>query len=216
METISKVFNMDCLAYMKTMPDKYFDLVISDPPYGLPTKSTSGSGKLKNRTLNRADMEWDVAPTKEYFDELFRVSKNQIIWGGNYFDLPPCRCVVVWDKCQPWENFSQVEIAWTSFDMPAKLFRFDNRSWSKWHPTGKPKELYAWLLKTFAKEGDKVFDSHLGGGTSRIAAYKMGFDFYACEISKEYYDLQETHFQEECMGVSQTPDGRTTVQLSLF
>lgn len=150
---ISEVHNCDCMEFMRELPDKYFDLVIADPPYGLPKKSTRGGAKLKDRILNRGDIHrWGVAPGEDFFDELFRVCRNQIIWGGNYYDLPPCRCFVAWDKVQPWENFSQVELAWTSFDMPSKLFRFDNRSWTKHHPTGEPVELYTYLLKTFAKK----------------------------------------------------------------
>jgi site-specific DNA-methyltransferase (adenine-specific) len=160
--------------------------------------------------------KWDVAPSQEYFNELFRISKNQIIWGGNYFDLPPTRCIIVWDKVQPWENFSQVEIAWTSFDYPAKLFKYDNRTGGKIHPTQKPIELYAWLLDNYANKGDKVFDPFLGSGSSRIAAYKKGFDFYACELDKEYYEAQEERFRRECLGEYKRKDGSTIKQLSLF
>ena len=124
----SEVLMMDCMAFMRSLPDKAYDIAIVDPPYGLPKKSTHGRGKLKNRTLNRGDLHLrDIRPEAEYFEELFRISKNQIIWGGNYFDLPPCRCFVVWDKQQVWENFSQCEMAWTSFDKPAKLVTISNR-----------------------------------------------------------------------------------------
>ena len=114
---------MDCMAYMKTIPDKFFDLAVVDPPYGLPKDSTHGRGKLKDRILNNGGLEqWDIAPGPEYFEELARVSENQIIWGGNYFHLPPTRCVLCWDKVQPWENFSQIELAWTSFSSPCLLY----------------------------------------------------------------------------------------------
>ena len=117
----SEIYNIDCMEYMKTLPDNAFDLAIVDPPYGLDKKSTHGSGVLKNRCTNRSNMsEWDIRPTQDYFDELFRVSKNQIIWGGNYFDLKPTRCFVCWNKMQAFENFSQCEMAWTSFYKPAK------------------------------------------------------------------------------------------------
>ena len=110
---ISKVYNMDCMKYMQSIPDKHFDIAIVDPPYGLDKKSTQGSGKLKNRCLNRGNIQkWDTRPDQSYFDELFRISKNQIIWGSNYFPLPPTRCFVCWDKQQVWENFSQCELAW--------------------------------------------------------------------------------------------------------
>lgn len=128
---VSEVYNMDCMDYMREIPDGFFHLAVVDPPYGLSPKSTRGSGKLKNRTLNRGDMRWDVRPPAEYFDELFRVSRNQVIWGGNYFYLPPTRCFVCWDKKQAWENFSQCEMAWTSFDRPAKLVSVSNRGGRK-------------------------------------------------------------------------------------
>ena len=213
----SEIYNTDCLEFMRGLPDKAFSLAVVDPPYGLPKDSSNGRGKLKERTFNKGHIsDWDIAPTKEYFDELFRVSENQIIWGGNYFHLPPTRCVCVWDKMQPWENFSQVEIAWTSFDYPAKLFQYDNRSWQKWHPTGKPIELYAWLFRTFAKERDTILDTHLGGGTSRIAAYKMGFDFTGIEIDKEYFELSQEHFNKDCRGEWVTKNGHKVKELTLF
>ena len=186
---------MDCMEYMKSISDKFFDLAIVDPPYGLDKKSTHGRGKLKNRCLNSGNIQrWDTRPSKEYFEELFRVSKNQIIWGGNYFNLPPTRCIICWDKMQPWPNFSQIEIAWTSFNSPAKIFKYDNRTDDKIHPTQKPISLYAWILKNYAKSGNKIFDSHLGSGSNRIAAYKLGFDFYATEIDKDYFEAQENRF----------------------
>lgn len=144
--------------------------------------------------------------------------------GGNYFPLPPTRCIVCWDKEQPWENFSQVELAWTSFDMPAKMFRKGSRGGSvpdmrtveKIHPTQKPVELYAYLLRVFAKPGDRIFDPMMGSMSSRIAAYKMGFDYVGCELDKEYFDKGCERFDEECLGVKHLKNGRTLVQLSLF
>ena len=202
---ISKTYNMDCMEYMKSISDKFFDLAIVDPPYGLDKKSTHGRGKLKNRCLNSGNIQrWDTRPSKEYFEELFRVSKNQIIWGGNYFNLPPTRCIICWDKMQPWPNFSQIEIAWTSFNSPAKIFKYDNRTNDKIHPTQKPISLYAWILKNYAKSGNKIFDSHLGSGSNRIAAYKLGFDFYATEIDKDYFEAQENRFRRECYGEIKT------------
>lgn len=217
---ISEVYNMDCMEYMKSIPDKFFDLAVVDPPYGLNKKSTHGRGKLKDRCLNRGNIQkWDIRPDQDYFDELFRVSKHQIIWGGNYFPLPPTRCFVCWDKQQVWENFSQCEIAWTSFDKPAKLITIANRGGQsdkgKFHPTQKPIALYAYILKTFAKPGNKIFDSHLGSGSSRIAAYKMGFDFYATEIDKDYYEAQERRFKEACIGEIETSKGLLK-QMNLF
>lgn len=144
---------------------------------------------------------WDsMPPTKEYFDELFRVSKHQIIWGGNYFDLPPCRCFVVWNKDQPWENFSQAEFAWTSFDMPAKVFTFSNRGGTneekKIHPTQKPVQLYDYLLERFAKPGMKILDTHMGSQSSRIATYKFGHDYYGAELDDDYFRTGCYRFEE--------------------
>jgi site-specific DNA-methyltransferase (adenine-specific) len=218
MKPISEVYNVDCLEYMRSLPDKHFDLCIADPPYGLDKKSTHRRGKLKNRIINRDSIhEWDNAPSEEVFSEMMRISKNQIIWGGNYFPLPPTRCFVCWDKVQPWENFSQCEFAWTSFNYPAKMFRFDNRTTQKIHPTQKPTELYAYLLRTFAKEGDKIFDPYLGSGSSRIAAYKMGFDFVGCEIDERFFRLSDERFKEESLGiVGYTEERKPIKQFSLF
>lgn len=159
---------------------------------------------------------WDKAPGQAFFDELRRISRNQIVWGGNYFPLPPSRCILVWDKVQPWENFSQVEIAWTSFKSPAQLFRFDNRTGDKIHPTQKPTELYAWLLRKYAKQGDRIFDPMMGSQSSRIAAWKMGFDYVGCELDREYFDRGCERFELECKGILILPDGKQAEQLSLF
>ena len=215
----SEVFNTDCLEYMRTLPDKAFQLAIADPPYGIRDAGgqTGGSGKLKGRVFNNGYIDrWDKAPDKEFFDELFRVCDNVIIWGGNYFDLPPTRCFICWDKMQPWENFSQVEYAWTSFDSPAQLFRFDNRTGDKIHPTQKPVELYAYLLRKYAKPGDRIFDPMMGSQSSRIAAYKMGFDYVGCELDKEYFDKGCERFNRECKGEYVTLSGRRVKELTLF
>ena len=188
------MLNMDCMEYMKTLPDKAFDLAIVDPPYGIggdalhQNRLKKGSGKLKNRVIQTMNSSWDNNPPKqEYFNELFRVSKNQIIWGGNYFPLPPSRCIIVWDKVQPWENFSQVELAWTSFDSPAQLFKFDNRTGEKIHPCQKPVALYKWLLSRYAKPGDKILDTHGGSGSICIACHDLGFDLTWMELDADYY-----------------------------
>ena len=222
-------YNMDCMEYMRTLPDKAFTLAVVDPPYGInapnmamgsnlsrkgdgyPGESVaqrlkkgrlnSGAGKLKNRALNTMDCSWDCEPPPpEYFKELFRVSENQVIWGGNYFDLPPSRGWLVWDKCQPWENFSQAELAWTSFDFPIGVFKYSNTGGAnaerKIHPTQKPVSLYVWVYqKCKVRPGDKMIDTHLGSGSSRIAAYNLGFNFVGCEIDKDYFDLQEERYQ---------------------
>ena len=156
---------MDCMDYMRTLPDKAFALAIADPPYGIRDAggATGGAGKLRGRVFNNGMIDrWDKAPSQTFFDELRRVSEHQIIWGGNYFPLPPSRCFVCWDKMQPWPNFSQAEFAWTSFDHPSKMFRFDNRTGDKIHPTQKPVELYAFLLNTFALQGGGNFRPYDG------------------------------------------------------
>lgn len=218
---VSQTYQMDCMEYMKSIPDQFFELAIVDPPYGLDKKSTHGRGKLKGKFLNRGNIQrWDIRPSEEYFKELFRVSKNQIIWGGNYFPLPPTRCFVCWDKQVAWENFSQCELAWTSFDKPAKHVTIPNRGGhadrDKFHPTQKPIDLYAYLLRVFAHPGDKILDTHLGSGSSRIAAYKMGFDFYATEIDAEYFEKQEARFRKACLGEVETNEGVIYKQGQLF
>jgi site-specific DNA-methyltransferase (adenine-specific) len=179
------------LEAMRSMKDNQYDLAIVDPPYGVDTASAfQGSGKLKNRVLNNDNkiQRWDTAPSPEYFEQLFRVSKEQIIWGGNYFDLPPTRCVIAWDKVQPWENFSGWEMGWTSFNKPAPLFKFDNRTGGKIHPTQKPIALYKYCLEKFAKDGDKILDTHLGSGSIACACYDLGFDLDAWEIDTDYFE----------------------------
>lgn len=139
---------------------------------------------------------WDIAPTADYFDELARVSQNQIIWGGNYFALPPTRCFLVWRKLTISENFSMsmAEYAWTSFNDNAKVFEAQPQGKNRFHPTQKPVELYAWIFKLYAKPGYKILDTHLGSGSSRIAAYDAGLDFVGYEIDKFYFEKQEERF----------------------
>ena len=186
-----ELLNVDCMDYMAGCRDNEFELAIVDPPYGLQNSSTHGSGRLKNRRLNRGDVSrWDIRPTDEYFSELTRVSKNQIIWGGNYFGLRGSRGFVIWDKEQPFENFSAAEYAWMSFDTVSKIFRLPaTRTGDKVsiHPTQKPVALYKWLLHNYAKEGDKILDTHLGSGSIAIACHDMGFDLVGCEIDEDYF-----------------------------
>ena len=182
------------LEAMRSMKDNQYDLAIVDPPYGVDTASAfQGSGKLKNRVLNNDNkiQRWDTAPSPEYFEQLFRVSKEQIIWGGNYFDLPPTRCVIAWDKVQPWENFSAWEMGWTSFNKPAPIFKHALilvNQVPKIHPTQKPIALYKYCLEKFAKDGDKILDTHLGSGSIACACYDLGFDLDAWEIDTDYFE----------------------------
>jgi site-specific DNA-methyltransferase (adenine-specific) len=203
----------DNLELMREIPTGYFNIGLVDPPYGIsaPTMAATkfqrkkGAKSLNDggrKSKNQSDIDWDSAiPDQEYFDELFRITKNQIIWGGNYFPFPPTRCYVCWDKVQPWENFSQIELAWTSFDTPSQLFRFDNRTGGKIHPTQKPVELYSYLIRKYCKEGDKIFDSHLGSGTIAHAvdtANKldhMKLDFTGIEIGENNFRKAVDHFK---------------------
>lgn len=186
------ITNEDNMQLMARYPDNYFDLAIVDPPYGMPKDSTHRRGKLKNRMLNNGSIEnWDVKPSTEYFVELERVSKNQIIWGGNYFDLKGSRGFVIWDKEQPFENFSAAEYAWMSFQTVSKIFRLPatrTKDEVKIHPTQKPILLYKWLLDNYAKQGDKILDTHLGSGSIAIACHDYGFELTACELDKEYFE----------------------------
>lgn len=271
---IREVYNCDCVEYMRTLPDQFFELAIVDPPYGdaldggNPNRFGSRFGKYIPQTApprsrvnhawggrferyathkdaherredaevlpfldSRTDdeetkakygtIDWDIAPPQEYFDELFRISKNQIIWGGNYFALPPTRCFIVWRKLSISENFSMAmaEYAWTSFNGNAKVYEAvpqRGKTSAKFHPTEKSIDLYMWTLKHFAHDGDKIFDSHIGSQNSRIAAYNLGLDYWGCEIDKTYFEKGCAHFEEICHGVQKLNDGRILQQLSLF
>lgn len=158
------------------------------------------SFKQKQGEIKKKIISWDIAPSQEYFDELFRISQNQIIWGGNYFQLPPTRCFLVWRKKQISENFSMAmcEYAWTSFNSNAKVFEYSpmgTKEDPRFHPTQKPVALYAWILNNYAKKGDKILDTHVGSGSSRIACYDLGFDFTGYEIDQEYWEKQEKRFE---------------------
>ena len=183
---LNNFYNEDCLEAMKEIPDKYFDLAIVDPPYGISITDSGHLGKY-NKNGNRWD---DAIPTDEYFEELFRVSKDQIIWGGNYFVLPATRCYVIWDKKRPESfSFAMSEFAWTSFDRSAKTFyRSPLQDKNRFHPTQKPVALYEWLLNNYAKQGDKILDTHVGSASSLIACYNLGFDYIGFELDKDYYN----------------------------
>lgn len=213
-------YNRDCLEAMREMPDNAFDLAVVDPPYcggfttgggckGWFTKyhqdkpeeqyNRFGSpGSVFEKYKRNGAVSWDVAPPAEYFDELFRVSKNQIIWGGNYFQLPPTRCFLIWRKLTISENFTMAmaEYAWTSFNSNAKVFEYAPQDTTRFHPTQKPIALYSWIYKLYAKKGMKILDTHLGSGSSRIAAYDAGLDFVGYEIDKTYFDKQEQRFEK--------------------
>ena len=181
-----EITNEDNMALMARYPDNYFDLAIVDPEYGIGISNNPIRQKHKKKS-------WDnTIPKEEYFKELFRVSKNQIIWGGNYFIdyLNNTQCFIIWDKKQP-ENFSlaMCEFAWCSIQSPAKIFRYSvlNEK-NKIHPTQKPVALYKWILDKYAKEGDKILDTHGGSCSLAIACHDYGYELTACELDKEYYE----------------------------
>jgi len=193
-----ELLHCDCMEYMATVPDKYFDLAIVDPPYGIDaanmTRGKWGSSRLENK-------DWDVkTPNEDYFSELKRISKEQIIWGGNYFNLPPSRCFLIWDKGAGFKDrsYAECEQAWTSFDANAKIYKRDPLACGdyKWkiHPTQKPVKLYEWLLTNYAKKGQRILDTHLGSGSSAIAAHYFGVDFVGCELDKDYFEAAKARF----------------------
>ncbi len=192
----SNVYLMDCMEGMAQYPDKWFDLAIVDPPYGIGVNMNLGRRKGKRK--KHEDKLWDdEMPTDKYFLELWRVSKNRIVWGGNYFELPPSQCFLIWDKAESMYNrsFAECEQAWTSFQSSARMFKKTPNQLDRIHPTQKPIALYKWILKNYAKPGDKILDTHLGSGSSRIAAYHMGFDFTGYELDESYYLAQEKRFK---------------------
>ena len=187
------LYNADCMEIMKGFKDKQFGLAIVDPPYGLGKRLAHGSKEKKNSqskfTEEFYSKNWDnEIPSKEYFDELIRVSKNQIIWGGNYFPLPPSRCIICWDKMVYIPSMSRIEFAWTSFDLLPQLIQINNTDSNRIHLTQKPVQLYKWLLNKYAKAGDAILDTHLGSGSSAIAAHDGGFEFTGIELDEEYYN----------------------------
>lgn len=230
---MSEYINADCMDYLPTYADDEFDLAIVDPPYGgggrlmqttyseaqssgvledasHPTISVSRTGggwatryQVNGGTFDRDICHWDVAPPKEYFEQLLRVSKNQIIWGGNYFDLPPTRCFIVWRKANiPLEGFtmSALEYAWTSFNQNARMYVCPSNATStnqRIHPTQKPVELYKWLLDNFAEPGMRILDTHVGSASSLIACERLGFEYTGFEVDKTYYDMSRERMERE-------------------
>lgn len=200
----TRVFNMDCMEAMKDFPDKFFEMAIVDPPYGI---GESWKKDPNSPFYNHSSSYKNVLPEAEYFAELFRISKDQLIWGANYYwnYLKPSNNLIFWDKLRdPFVTFNSAgELAWTS-----KTHVSFSKATFEWngclacekrpgiHPHEKPVKLYKWLLKNYAKEGDKILDTHLGSGSSRIAAFDMGFDFTGYELDKDYFEASEKRFQQ--------------------
>lgn len=200
---LSEVTNEDCMVGMARYPDKYFDLAIVDPPYGIGRsgQTETFTKNPKHKRKHFADKGWDnETPASEYWNELFRVSKNQIVWGANYFTeyLPASMGWIFWDKGQDL-SMSDGELAYTSFNRALRRVKINRGQLmvegGTIHPTQKPVALYKWLLHNYAKQGDKILDTHLGSGSSRIAAYEMGFNFTAFELDEEYFEAQEKRYK---------------------
>lgn len=244
----TKVLNIDCMEYMQGIPDKTFDLVIADPPYGIggdkpakkPTFRRQKNGTfLPVKQSDYGKKNWDSKiPSQNFFDELRRISRHQIIFGANYFGLQGG--MIVWDKINGDCDQMGCEIAYKSFDNRTDIVHFmwngmmqgvycgtdigralvqqGNKSLNekRIHPTQKPVALYAWLLQNYANPGDRIFDPMMGSQSSRIAAHKLGFDYVGCEIDKEYFELGNERFDAECLNIIKTPSGHIVEQLSLF
>lgn len=203
---ISEVYNMDCMEYMATLPDKFFDLAIVDPPYGINRDNGFGGfgGFGKKIARKQYNGTWDNdTPDKLYFDELLRISKNQIIWGGQFFTdkLPVSGHWIFWDKLNTMPTFGDGELAWTSFNrnsVKRKVIEYNGllgKEKNRIHATQKPVDLYRWLLSNYAKPNDKIFDSHMGSQSSRLACWDMGFDYWGCELDKEYFNAGCKRFE---------------------
>ncbi|HPK52822.1 MAG TPA: DNA methyltransferase [Smithellaceae bacterium] len=199
---LNQLYLMDCMDGMKQFPDKYFNLAIVDPPYEL-ERFKHGSLRIDKTEKAKNGLKWDIAPTQEYFNELFRVSETQIIWGANNFNLPKTEYFIVWDKQQSVDNFASAEYAWTNCKVPAKVFRYSihqvmadrKADGGKIHPTQKPVKLYEWLLSKYAKHGDKILDTHVGSASSLIACHNLHYEYIGFEIDKDYYEAAQERLQ---------------------
>ena len=192
---LSTVYLMDCIEGMKQFPDKIFDLAVVDPPYGI--GAGKGVGVTRGKENQYTVKDWDSSiPEQTYWDELWRVSKNQIVWGGNYMTdyLKPSRGWIYWRKMMG-GNYADGELAWTSFDRNLKEFTKRSDQGNRFHPTQKPIKLYEWIFANYAEDGNLILDTHLGSQSSRIAANKAGLDFVGFEIDREYFDAGNKRFK---------------------
>ena len=182
-------YNMDCMEGMKQFPDKYFALAIVDPPYGININCSMGRRKGDKKSEYPKAYWDDEIPSDDYFNELFRVSKKTIIWGGNYFYLPPTKCFLIWRKPQISESvsFSMCEYAWTNLDGTAKEWIGMSNEKDRIHATQKPVALYEWILSRYAMKGDKILDTHVGSASSLIACHNLGFDYVGFELDEYYF-----------------------------
>lgn len=221
---------MDCLEFMKSLPNNHFDLCIADPPYGIGECGAKNHSRDKlAKTKKYTPKDWDFQTiSKDFFEQILRVSKNAIIWGANHFisKLPyDSSCWIVWDKENGNNDFADCELAWTNYKGAVRKFTFRwagmlqgnmKHKEERIHPTQKPVALYSWILDNYTNGGGTIFDPFLGSGSSRIAAYKKGFDFIGCELDKEYYEAQELRFRKECFGENKLENGQIVEQLKLF
>lgn len=227
---ISEVYNIDRMDFLKKFPDNFFDLIIDDPPYGIGEDGSKNNSRSKITTsksyIAYSGNDSD-APPGEYFQELFRVSKNQIIFGANHFisRIPiDSHCWIVWDKDNGANDFSDCELAWTSFQTAVRKFKYrwhgmlqenmKNKE-VRIHPNQNPVALYGWLLNNYAKPGYKIGSPHMGSQSDRIAAYKLGFDFWGCDKDEHYFKSGDERFHSECFGEIKTNKG-ILVQTNLF
>lgn len=197
---LSEAYCMDNLEFMRQIPNKFYKLAVVDPPYGLDKKLSQGGGAFKNtpmRVLYNKGKKWDIVPTAEYWNHLFRISEHQIVFGANYFIeyLKNTRGIICWDKQNFLPTMSSWEFAWTSFDTIARTYTERSTDPERVHSTQKPVGLYKWIFETYAEKGWNIFDSHLGSGSSRIAAWALGFDFTATEADEYNFNEQEKRFK---------------------
>lgn len=210
-DLLNKIHHADCMGIMADMADKSVDLAIVDPPYGIGSDNETSAAAFKSQKWKSAKLKgyksknWDKKPNKEYFDELFRVSKHQIIWGGNYFidNLNPTSSFIVWDKLTGNNTFSDCELAWSSHRTSIRKFTWlwngfqKQKPETRVHPTQKPVALYRWLLQNYAKSGNLILDTHSGSGSCAIACHLEGFDFIAIEKDKDYFAASVKRLETE-------------------
>jgi site-specific DNA-methyltransferase (adenine-specific) len=218
----SEVHLIDCMDFLRSCKDKQFDLAVVDPPYGLGDEKLTQGGTWASK-YKKGDAVWDVKPSSNYWKELFRVSKNQVVWGANYFmnELPPSRAFIIWDKIAHLPTMADCEFAWVSIDSNAKIckvLRATQSDETRVHICQKPVALYDWIFRNYTKPGDTILDTHMGSQSSRISAYKAGLDFTGCELDPEYFEQGNNRFNE-FLKKHGTPDPKQAIkgqQINLF
>lgn len=226
---ISDARHCDCIEFMRSLPDNYFSLAVCDPPYGDAGQGFDCKGGRFGQRFDRykhrdggciREIEWDTAPPPEFFEEVFRISRNQVVWGANHFTMPPTKCFLIWRKTNITDahSFGMCEYAWTSFTLTPKVFEavsLRDRDDLNFHPTAKPIALYSWIYGLFCKEGDTIFDPMMGSQSSRIAAHFAGLDYWGCELDGEYFDKGCERYDMHCHGVRRIGEA-TIIEKTLF